>query len=121
MRQRQQGLRHLPVPGTAVDVATAWGSTPFLFTGPTTLPGLPPTTVLTTHLMATAVDVVWSSLDASQTLVGLWKPAPGPVSGTVVGQVDRLWLCQLSLEAADDPDTAAALLAVLLVLGAGTG
>ena len=69
-RRRSPATRHaaphLPVAATAADVATEWGSTPYLFTGANTLPSLPPTTVLTTHLMSVVPDLVWTQLGRSR-------------------------------------------------------
>lgn len=105
LRQPVDAAARMPVDAAAADVATAWGSTPFLFTGPATLPSLPANTVLSTQLMGVVPDVVWTRLGtdtfATDTLVGLWKPAPDAIRGTVLGRVGRLWVCQLRLEAGD--------------------
>jgi glycosyl hydrolase family 2 len=126
LRQRAEAAPHMPVEAAAIDVATEWGSTPFLFTGPATLPSLPANTVLTTQLMSVVPDTVWTRLAgsdfATETLVGLWKPEPGPIRGTVLGRVrvprGRLWVCQSPLEVESGGpgpnQTAATVLAELL-------
>jgi hypothetical protein len=115
----------LPVPATAVDIATEWGSTPFLFTtADSGLPGLPGGRILTTEPMPVVPDTAWTTVDgqpwSARTLVGLYKPYPGEITGTLVGAhpvgAAWLWLCQLPLTAAvneGDP-LALALLADLL-------
>jgi hypothetical protein len=53
-------------------------------------------------------------------LLGLWKPQPGPIRGTVLGRVDvgpgHLWVCRLPLESppSGEEETAATILAELL-------
>jgi hypothetical protein len=80
----------MPIVAAAVDVAIEWGSTPFLFTGPTTPPSLPATRVLTTELMRAVPDTVWTWLGsaafATETMVGLLRGAGG---GTGVRQAPR--------------------------------
>ena len=120
LRQAVEAAAFMPVDAAAIDVATEWGSTPFLFTGPATLPSLPGTTVLTTELMSVVPDIVWTRLAghafATDTMIGLWKPDPGPIRGTVLGRVGvpsgDLWVCQLPLEAGDH--TAVGVLAELV-------
>ena len=115
----------LPIPATAVDIATEWGSTPFLFTtADPGLPGLPGGRVLTTEAMPVVPDTVWSTLDGqpwpARTLIGLYKPYPGQITGTVLGAhpvgPGWLWLCQLPLNhaAGHGEPLALALLADLL-------
>jgi hypothetical protein len=89
-----------------VDLASGWGSTPFVFTtGSDVLPALPANQLLTSELLSTAPEHVYvrfgplNSLD--QMVVGVLKPAPDPLSGTVVAaqraQGGRLVACQLPL------------------------
>ena len=98
--------RHLPVPAELTDVATAWGSTPFLFTtGEAAVPALPPATVLTTEPMPIVPDVVWTRLGdgafPESVVAGLFKPFPDEISGTIVGETHvgpgRLVVCQFRL------------------------
>jgi hypothetical protein len=117
--------RHLPGGGELTDVATAWGSTPFLFTtGDPALPSLPAATVLTSEPMPVVPDTVWTRVGgeafASSVVVGMWKPFPEEIAGTVVGETSvgpgRLLLCQLPLQsgAEDGEPAATAILADLL-------
>ncbi|MDQ6686313.1 MAG: hypothetical protein M3Z50_01650 [Actinomycetota bacterium] len=120
---------HLPVAATAVNIATEWGSTPFLFTtGDPALSAFGPRRVLTTEALSIAPEVVWTQLDGSpwapRTLVGLFKPYPGALTGTLIGSIPvgagRLWLCQLPVVSAAERGrrVADSLLAELLTLAA---
>lgn len=125
LAQPADAVGRLPVHARAVDIATEWGSTPFLFSGSEPLlDAVPRDSVLTTELLSVVPDVVYTELDgqawAARLLIGMHKPFPGQVQGTVVGSVDvgngRLWVCQLPLEDAvrrDDP-TASSILADLV-------
>ena len=122
LAQPAGALAHLPVALTAVDVATEWGSTPFLYTGDEpVLRAAEPGTVLTTELLTVVPDVVVrSTLPGLRTAVGMYKPFPDEIDGVAVGSVPvgagRLWLCQLPVVAAaaqDDP-TAVRVLADLV-------
>jgi hypothetical protein len=64
--------------------------------------------VLTTELLSVDPAAAWTSLDgqpwADHTVVGVFKPYPGQLAGSVVGRLrvagGTLWLCQLPLCAA---------------------
>jgi len=125
LAQDADRARHLPIPAELTDVATAWGSTPFLFTtGELAVPSLPPVTVLSAEVMSIVPDAVWTRLgDAAfppRVVAGMWKPFPDEIAGTVVGETSvgpgRLVVCQFPLTAAvrhGDP-MATAVLADLL-------
>jgi hypothetical protein len=109
LAQRPAAARHLPVAASAAALATEWGSTPFLFTTDALASDvLPRTRVLTTELLSVDPAAAWTSLDgqpwAEHTVVGVFKPYPGQLAGTVVGRLrvdaGTLWLCQLPLCAA---------------------
>ncbi|MFL5962424.1 MAG: glycoside hydrolase family 2 protein [Gaiellaceae bacterium] len=96
----------LPIPAAMTDLTTQWGSTPFIFTTDIAgLASLPTETVLTTEILEVTPDAVLTSLGggsvAVETVVGVLKPPPEPVLGTVVGRlpVGEGWLtvCQLPL------------------------
>jgi hypothetical protein len=116
---------HLPIPAELTAVATAWGSTPFLFTtGELAVPSLPPNTVLTAEPMSIVPDAVWTRLGDGAyppvVVAGMWKPFPDEIAGTVVGETrvgtGRLIVCQFPLLAAvrDGDPMATAVLADLL-------
>jgi hypothetical protein len=117
----------LPVPATGAALATAWGSTPFLFTtDAVTGAVLPRRRVLTTELLSVSPTSAWTSLAgrtwAGTTYVGVFKPYPGRLAGTVLGSVHvdagTLWLCQLPLCAAVNAgDAAAAAILAAIVRG----
>jgi hypothetical protein len=97
---------HLPVEAELTAVATAWGSTPFLYTtGELAVPSLPPNTVLTTEPMPIVPDAVWTRLGDGAyppvVVAGMWKPFPDEIAGTVVGELPvgpgRLVVCQFPL------------------------
>ncbi len=123
---------HLPVPAVMVDVATEWGSLPYVFsTDESVLGAVPAGTVVTTELLSITARVVYRTLDGARwpqrLVLGMYKPAPNGLTGTVVGALPvhhgRLWLCQLPIVAAalrDDP-TAVATLADLLGAAAAAG
>jgi hypothetical protein len=122
LAQDADRARHLPIPAELTDVATAWGSTPFLFTtGELAVPSLPPATVLSTEPMSIVPDAVWTRLgDDPLVVAGMWKPFPDEIAGTVVGEAQvgpgRLVVCQFPLAAGlreGDP-MASAVLADLL-------
>jgi hypothetical protein len=115
LSQRDAGDLPLPIELRLVDLATAWGSTPFIFT--TSQPGLTSlaaSSVLTTELLSVAPEFVFTHVGngpfAPETAVGVLKPPPEGIVGTVVGRARVLagWLtvCQLPLAeraAAGDP------------------
>jgi hypothetical protein len=116
---------HLPLAASATDLATEWGSLPYFFsTGRPLLSALPPGTVVTTELLGTVPRVVYTSLGGrewpDELYLGVYKPAPGRVTGAVVASVPvhngRLWLCQLPLTAAvlrGDPAACATMVELL--------
>lgn len=96
----------LPIPAAMTDLTTQWGSTPFVFTTDVAgLASLPAETVLTTEILEVTPDAVWTTFAGGsvvvETIVGVLKPPPEPVLGTVVGSlpVGEGWLtvCQLPL------------------------
>lgn len=105
----------LPIPAGMTDLATQWGSTPFLFTTDARgIGSLPSQRVLTTEILEVTPTTVWTSLGAQvETLVGVFKPDPERVVGTVVGRLrahnGTLTLCQLPLAAAASAGSALAL------------
>ncbi len=122
LAQESARARWLPVDGELTDIATAWGSTPYLFTtGETGVPALPTATVLTTEPMSIVPNAAWTRFgEAPSVIAGLWKPFPDEIAGTVLGEVPvgqgRLVVCQFPLQAgvrAGDP-MAVAVLADLL-------
>jgi hypothetical protein len=117
LAQSPKAARYLPVTATSVALATEWGSTPFLFTtDAVTSDVLPRRRVLTTEVLGVTPAAAWTNLDgkpwAKRTLMGVFKPFPGQVTGTVLGSLDlgngTLWLCQLPLCAAVAAGDAAA-------------
>lgn len=121
----------LPFPARGVEIATEWGSTPFLFsTDDGGITALGTRRVLTTETLAVVPDAVWTGLAgspwAARTIAGLFKPYPGEIAGTVIGAVPvgrgQLWLCQLPLMAAATAGqaTARSVLTDLLTLAAAT-
>ncbi|WP_329241141.1 hypothetical protein OG417_41675 [Actinoallomurus sp. NBC_01490] len=109
LAQDADRARHLPVPAELTEVATAWGSTPFLFTtGELAVPALPPATVLSTEPMTIVPDAVWTRLGdgpfPEHLIAGMWKPFPDEIAGAVVGETHvgpgRLLVCQFPLLAA---------------------
>jgi hypothetical protein len=132
LAQPASASRFLPVPAAMTDLRTEWGSTPFIFT--TDAPGLPsiPTrTVLTTEILEATPDVVWNAHEgasfAAETIVGVLKPPPDPVVGTIVGRRPvsdgSLTVCQLPLTeaAAVCGALGVALLGELVAYAGGTG
>ena len=106
LSQRDAGDLPLPIELRLVDLATAWGSTPFIFT--TSQPGLTclaASSVLATELLSIAPEFVFTQVGngpfAVETAVGVLKPPPDGIVGTVVGRAPVLagWLtvCQLPL------------------------
>ena len=106
LSQRDAGDLPLPIALRLVDLATAWGSTPFIFT--TSQPGLTSlaaSSVLATELLSIAPEFVFTHVGngpfAVETAVGVLKPPPDGIVGTVVGRAPVLagWLtvCQLPL------------------------
>jgi hypothetical protein len=96
----------LSLQAALTDLTTQWGSTPFLFTTDAVgLASLPAQRVLTTELLEVTPDAVWTVTPGGdfpvETIVGVLKPPPEPVLGTVVGRlrVGEGWLtvCQLPL------------------------
>jgi hypothetical protein len=118
----------LPFTGaSAVDIRTEWGSTPFVFsTGEAGLSALAGAKVLASEALTVMPIAVWTDIDgkpwADRTLVGLYKPYPGEIVGTVVGchalGSSNVWLCQLPLagSAEDGDPLALSILADLLTL-----
>jgi hypothetical protein len=119
-----------PVAVEVAEVPTAWGSTVFHFTcDQRALPSLPEravlagedATVVPTHLLTRVGDGTWPET----TVVGAFKPVPGPLAGPVVGSqpvgAGRLVTCQYRLaEPARRGDPAAlAILGDLLRWAAG--
>ncbi len=81
LAQNQAGP--LPLPGSLklTSLDTAWGSTPFIFTGSQPeLPSLPQGSVLASELLSTAPEYVYTSAGngpfAADTAVGVLKPPP---------------------------------------------
>src|SRR5258708_27710003 len=90
------------------ELATEWGSTPFVFTtSANDLASLPAQTILTTEILEATPTAVWTLLGGAgthvETLVGVLKPYPAQVTGIVVGRVrvhgGTLTLCQLPVAA----------------------
>jgi hypothetical protein len=127
LAQRPKAARYLPVPASAAALATEWGSTPFLFTtAEVACDALAPTRVLTTELLSAVPSAVWTELAgrpwAEHTAVGVFKPFPGQITGTVLGWLTvgsgTLSLCQFPLCAAVlAGDAAAAALLSAVVRG----
>jgi hypothetical protein len=106
LAQRDPGLLGLPVPIRLSSLDTAWGSTPFVFTtAEPAIEALPPAAVLASELLTASPDYVYTDLGgrpfAPATAVGVLKPPPGELLGTVVGQLavadGLLTVCQLPL------------------------
>ena len=105
LAQSVEAARFLPlVPAEMTELATEWGSTPFVFTTSAAgIASLPAQTILTTELLEATPTAVWTSLGDAvmhlETLVGVLKPYPAQVTGTVVGRLrvheGTLTLCQL--------------------------
>ncbi|MDT4942234.1 MAG: hypothetical protein QOJ34_2323, partial [Pseudonocardiales bacterium] len=85
---------------------------------------LPPCRVLTTELLSVVPTGVWTGRGgrrwAGHTVVGVYKPHPGEIAGTVLGRLGigagTMWLCQLPLcaaVAAGDPAASAILAAIV--------
>lgn len=113
LSQPASAAADMPVDVDGIDIATEWGSTPFVFT--TDVPGLtalPPNRVLTTEALSITPEAVWSGAWPGRTWVGLFKPYPGQITGTVVGQLPvgpgTLFTCQLPLTTPALADDAAA-------------
>jgi hypothetical protein len=122
---------YLPFPAEMTDLRTEWGSTPFIFTTDATgLPSIPTRTVLTTEILEATPNVVWNANAgasfAAETIVGVLKPPPDPVVGTVVGRRPvgdgSLTVCQLPLTegAATSRALGVALLGELIGYAGGT-
>jgi hypothetical protein len=121
LSQRDAGDLPLPIELRLVDLATAWGSTPFIFTtSQPALTSLAANSVLTTELLSVAPEFVFTHVGngpfAPETAVGVLKPPPDGIVGTVVGRAPAAagWLtvCQLPLlgqAVAGDPLCAALL------------
>jgi hypothetical protein len=106
LSQRDAGDLPLPIELRLVDLATAWGPTPFIFTtSQPALTCLAASSVLTTELLSVAPEFVFTQVGngpfAAETAVGALKPPPDGIVGTVVGRAPVLagWLtvCQLPL------------------------
>lgn len=116
----------LPVRAEMTDLVTEWGSTPFLFTTAASgIASLPAQALLTTEILEATPTAVWTSLGDSNTqvelILGVLKPYPAPVTGTVVGRLrvhgGTLTLCQLPLAEAATAGHALALSLVGDVIG----
>jgi hypothetical protein len=129
LAQPAEAASLFPMHAEMTDLATEWGSTPFVFTtGAVGLPSLPRETVLTTEILEVAPEAVLTSVGGlAKVVVGVLKPPPGAVVGAVVGRSDVaegvLTFCQLPLtDAASRSDPLArALLADVLRLGVDGG
>jgi hypothetical protein len=103
LAQDAEAAQWLPIDAQIEDLATEWGSTPFVFTtGSNGLASLPVNTVLTTEILEVAPNAVLTSITGlTDAFVGVVKPPPGPIVGAVVGQAQVssgvLTFCQLSL------------------------
>jgi Glycosyl hydrolases family 2, TIM barrel domain len=106
LAQNQAGP--LPLPGSLglVSLETAWGSTPFVFTGAQPgLAALPQGSVLASELLSLAPEYVYTSAGdgpfAPDTAVGVLKPFPGELKATVIGRAQAgrglITVCQLPL------------------------
>jgi hypothetical protein len=100
----------MPCAAEMADLATEWGSTPFLFTTSAAgIAALPSHTVLTTEILEATPTAIWTALGgegtAVETVVGSFKPYPGETAGTVVGrlrvQAGTLTVCQLPVTGVD--------------------
>lgn len=115
LAQEPDSARHLPFAATLSWLGTGWddsdnagwGSTAYRFTTITPwLASLPDCTVLSTEDMTTPPRCVYTSVFGlpwtDSTALGVYKPAPNPLQGTLIGNVavgtGRLVLCQLPLE-----------------------
>lgn len=115
LAQDPESAGHLPLSASMVDIATEWGSLPFLFsTHDALLSAVPASTVVTTELLSVAPRFAYTSLGdttwPARLVLGMYKPDPGRLRAPVVGAVPlhrgHVWFCQLPLvEAAlaDDP------------------
>jgi len=112
---------------SAVDIRTEWGSTPFVFaTGEAGVTAFPHAEILAAQALTVMPTTIWTDLDgtpwADRTIIGLYKPYPGELIGTVLGSravgAAQIWLCQLPLTrpAADGDPLALSILADLLRL-----
>ena len=114
LAQHEPGPLGLPVPIRLSSLDMAWGSTPFVFTtAEPAIKALPPAAVLASELLTASPDYIYTDLGgkpfATATAVGVLKPPPGELLGTVVGQLavedGKLTVCQLPLtEAAGEGD-----------------
>jgi len=125
LAQSEPGPLALPGSLRLASLATAWGSTPFIFAGSQPeLASLPAGSVLASELLSTAPEYVYTDIGGSpfapETAVGVLKPPPRELLATVIGRVRAdqglLTVCQLPLaEAAEGGDPlAAAILGDLL-------
>jgi hypothetical protein len=125
LAQSEPGPLALPGSLRLASLATAWGSTPFVFTGSAAeLASLPPGAVWASELLSAAPEYVYTDIGdgpfAPETAVGVLKPPPRELLATVIGRVrgerGLLTVCQLPLaEAAQGGDPlAAAILGDLL-------
>jgi hypothetical protein len=102
--QPASAAAHLPTAAAMADLATEWGSIPFLFTtSAAKLAALPPQSVLTTEILEVTPTAVWTVLGepgaSVETSVGVFKPNPGQITGMAVGRLGihggTLTVCQL--------------------------
>ncbi len=125
LAQTPESAAALPVSAAMADIATEWGSVPFLFsTAETMLSAVPARAVVTTELLSITPRFVYTSLAGGgwpkRLVLGMYKPSPGRLAAPVVGAVPvhrgLVWFCQLPLvdaALADDP-TAVTTLSELL-------
>ncbi len=106
LAQEESGQLPLQMPIRLSSLDTAWGSTPFIFTtDEPALTALPHAAVLASELLSASPDYVYTDLGgrpfAMATAIGVLKPPPGELLGTVVGRMavgqGLLTVCQLPL------------------------
>ncbi len=132
LAQTAASAPHLPVSASMADLATEWGSLPYFFsTRERRLTAVPAGVVVTTELLCITPTVVYTALGderwPERLVLGMYKPAPGRLTGFVVGAVPvgraHLWFCQLPLvdAAVADDATAVTTLSDLLRAAAQEG
>ena len=132
LAQTAASAPHLPVSASMADLATEWGSLPYFFsTRERRLTAVPAGVVVTTELLCITPTVVYTALGDERwpegLALGMYKPAPGRLTGFVVGAVPvgraHLWFCQLPLvdAAVADDATAVTTLSDLLRAAAQEG
>ncbi len=115
LAQDPESAGHLPLAASMVDIATEWGSLPFLFsTNDALLSAVPASTVVTTELLSITPRHAYTSLGGTawteRLVLGMYKPDPERFTASVVGAIPvhraHVWFCQLPLvdaALADDP------------------